>query len=46
LSHRHGDPAKKHEAINAPTAHHVSNSNNSNAREIKPAKIVAKGYRF
>jgi len=22
---------KKHEAINAPTAHHVSNSNNSNA---------------
>ena len=42
--HRHGDPAERHAAMTAPTAHHVSNSNNSNTFEIKPAKIVAKGY--
>jgi hypothetical protein len=40
LSCRHEDSARRREAINALTAGHVSDSNNSNAYAIKPAIIV------
>jgi hypothetical protein len=46
LEARPGGYAERREAINAPKPRHVSNSNNSNAYAIEPAKIVAKCLRF